>query len=116
MFLITDAIEMIRQIRAQGRAIGAWGAILNMTQIIGGLLFILFLEGQVVLAVAILVLMVAGQIHKRTPFSRLVGLCHIPWLLLLPWLIYRFNGFSHPVYLKVWMAVVIVLILSLIHI
>jgi len=102
MFLLLDPIKMIRDIRSQGWAIFAWGGLLNIPQLIGGLLFITALEGQVILATIVLTLVIAGQIHKRKRFSRLVGICHLPWLALLPWLVYRLQNFEHSVALKSW--------------
>ncbi|MEM7429797.1 MAG: hypothetical protein AAF441_27315 [Pseudomonadota bacterium] len=115
MFLVTDAIAMIRDIRAQGQAIGLWGGALNIPQLVGGLVFITHLEGQLVLAAEVLALAIAGQIHKRTPFSRLTGICHLPWLALLPWLVYRLQTIDHPAVLRSWIFyVAITIFLSLI--
>jgi hypothetical protein len=94
---------MIADIGQASRVIYFWGGGLNIPQIIGGLVFIAYIEAQVVLAAAILTLLLAGQIHKKTPFSRLIGLCHIPWLLLLPWLVYRITVIEHTVWLEFWL-------------
>ncbi len=102
MFLLLDAIRMIRDIRTQGLAIYLWGGLLNIPQLVGGLIFISTIEGQLVFATLIPTLVVAGQIHKRSPFSRLVGICHLPWLMLFPWLVYRLVNFEHSVWLKGW--------------
>jgi hypothetical protein len=112
MVLIKDAINMIRDIRGTGnsKAIRIWGPLLNVTQLLGGLVFIMQIEGQVVLMTLILTLVVAGQIHKNTPYSRLTGLCHLPWLALLPWLIYRLLTVEHTIYFQVWGYFVVILI------
>ena len=102
MFLFLDTVAMIRDIRRQGLAIDLWGALLNFPQIVGGLVFIARLEGLLVFATAIVTLLVAGQIHKRARFSRLTGLCHLPWLVLLPWLLYRLQTVEHGLALKIW--------------
>ena len=102
---------MIRDIRGTTKAIRIWGGLLNMTQLIGGLVFIASAEGQAVLATLIFTLIVAGQIHKRTPFSRLTGLCHQPWLALLPWLVYRLQSNELGIYLTVWGYLVCLLML-----
>lgn len=111
MFLVLDAIRMIQDIRQQGAAIGAWGAALNIPQLIGGVLFIWTIEGLLILVAEVIALAIAGQIHKRDRFSRLIGICHIPWLALLPWLIYRLINFDHWWLLKVWITYVVVTIL-----
>jgi hypothetical protein len=102
VYLLRDVFLMVRDIGNKSRVVYVWGALLNVTQLIGGLVFITTLEGQVVLATLILTLVFAGQIHRRTPFSRLIGLCHIPWVALLPWLIYRLQTIEHPLALQIW--------------
>lgn len=79
-----------------------WGGLLNMSQLLGGLVFITKVEGLAVLITVLIMLMIAGQIHKRTPFSRLTGLCQLPWLILMPWLVYRLITFEHAVYFQAW--------------
>ena len=111
MFLLLDAIRMIREIRSKGFAIRMWGGLLNLPQLIGGVIFITTVEGLAILATSIVTLVVAGQIHKRNPFSRMIGICHLPWLVLLPWLIYRLQSFDHSVALKSWGYYVAVTIL-----
>lgn len=113
--LVRDAFSMIRDIGRVSRVVNAWGAALNIPQLIGGLLFIATIEGQLVLATLILTLVVAGQIHKRTPFSRLIGLCHLPWLALLPWLVYRLQTAEHSIALQIWgWYVAVVIAISLV--
>ena len=53
------------------------------------------------LVTLIITLVVAGQIHKKTPFSRLTGLCHLPWIALLPWL-NRLQTVEHTLYFQLW--------------
>ena len=103
MFLIKDALAMIRAIRAQGSGIGTWGFVLNIPQIVGGLLFLPRVEALVILVFELIALAVAGQIHKRTPFSRLTGICHLPWLLMLPWLVWRLLTLDHGAVYATWL-------------
>ncbi|MGI9393228.1 MAG: hypothetical protein ACR2OY_01145 [Boseongicola sp.] len=110
MFLFLDPIRMIQDIRSQGGFIGTWGGLLNIPQLIGGLFFVFYIEGLVILLTVILTLMIAGQIHKRAPFSRLIGICHLPWLALLPWLIWRLSAIVHPTLLFAWLIYVAVTI------
>ena len=102
MNLLLDPFRMIGDIGRASRAVNAWGAALNIPQVIGGLVFIKTLEGQLVLATVVATLIVAGQIHRNTPFSRLIGLCHIPWLALLPWLVVRLQAQEHSIALQLW--------------
>ena len=110
MHLITDALAMIRAIRAQEGFIGKWGGLLNIPQIIGGLVFLLTPEGLAVLLTNLFTLAVAGQIHKRDPFSRLTGICHAPWLILLPWLLWRIVTAPHSTLMTLWLSYVSVTI------
>ena len=106
MFLIHDALSMIRAIRAQGGMIRIWGFLLNVPQIAGGIAFFYTIEGLIVGVAALLTLIIAGQIHRREPFSRLTGLCHIPWLVMLPWLVWRLAQFEHGAFQSGWMTFV----------
>ena len=101
--VLLDAFRMIADIRRTNRSVDIWGGCLNIPQFIGGLIFITYIEGQLILTLVVVTLLVAGQIHKKSPFSRLIGLCHIPWLLLLPWLVYRLMNYEHPVWLEIWL-------------
>ena len=101
---------MVRDIQGTTKAMRVWGALLNLSQLFGGIAFIFYLEGQLVLATVIFTLVVAGQIHKRARFSRLTGLCHIPWLVLLPWLIYRMQVTDPSFVLSIWTYLVCLLI------
>jgi len=102
VFPVLDAFRMIQDIGRESRAVYFWGAALNVTQLVGGLVFITSLEGQLVLVTLVVTLIVAGQIHKRARFSRLIGLCHLPWLALLPWLVYRLLTVDSSIALRAW--------------
>ncbi len=107
MFLVDlflDPFRMIADIGRVSRGVFIWGGLLNIPQAVGGLIFLRHIEGQAILATALLTLLIAGQIHRHTPFSRLIGLCHLPWLLLLPWLIYRLVTAEHSIWLTAWIA------------
>jgi len=108
MPLLKDIINMIKDIRSTSVAINLWGRALNIPQIAGGLIFIYTLEGSLVLIAEIAALLVASQIHKRSPFSRLMGMCHLPWLALAPWLLYRLQTVEHGPFLQAWLYYVAV--------
>ena len=110
MFLITDAFKMVYDIYRNSWVIYLWGGLLNIPQVVGGAIFFNEIEGQVILAILILTLIVAGQMHKKTPFSTLIGLCHLPWLALLPWLVYRLQVVDHASSLEAWCYYVVVVI------
>ena len=102
MFLF-DPFRMIVDIGRANRNIYFWGGALNIPQVVGGVFFFDHAEAQAILVVAILGLIVAGQIHKKAAFSRMIGMCHLPWLLLLPWLIYRQANIEYPFWLEAWL-------------
>jgi hypothetical protein len=83
MFLVLDASWIIQDIRPTSRAVDIFAASLRAS-VSGGLAFVAAIEGQIILVTSVFTLIFVGQIHKRAPFSRLIGLCHLPWLVLLP--------------------------------
>jgi len=106
MFLILDPMSMIKAVGRQDGFIGTWGGLLNIPQATGGLILIFTVEDQVIPFTVILTLMIAGQIHKRAPFSRLTGICHLPWLAMLPWLTWRLISVEHSTILAAWLVYV----------
>ena len=58
MNLLLDPFRMIGDINRQGGVIPIWGALLNIPQAIGGLVFITAIEGQLILATVIATLLV----------------------------------------------------------
>lgn len=106
MNLAGDAHSMISEIRAQPGPIGIWGAALNIPQLIGGVIFIFTPEGLAILICELAALAIAGQIHKRERFSRLTSICHLPWLILLPWLHWRMLTTDHSALLMLWLLYV----------
>ena len=108
MSWLSDPIRMIRDIRGLGGFIRIWGGALNMPQIVGGLLFIFTIEGRVVVFTCLLTLIIAGQIHRREPFSRLTGICHLPWLIMVPWLLGRMQAVDHGMIMTLWLGYVVI--------
>ena len=102
---------MIEAIRGQNWRIWLWGGLLNIPQVLGGLIFVRSAEGLLILVTVILTLLIAGQMHRREPFSRLIGLCHLPWIALLPWIVWRIMAVDHSGIQKAWMIYVVVTIL-----
>jgi len=93
--MIGDALTMIRDLNAGPRAVARWGAALNLPQLIGGPVFFWRWEGPAVFAACAAAVLIAGQIHKRRPFSRLTSVSHVFWLPLLPalaWSLQRADG------------------------
>ena len=108
--MIVDALRMIQDIRRTSRAVDVWGALLNIPQFVGGLIFIAQLEGRLILITLIFTLLVAGQIHRVSPFSRLIGLCHLPWLVLLPIIASKLSSAAPLGWYEGWLAYVFIVI------
>ena len=67
-----------------------WATVYPLPQIIGGLVFIQTAPGLVVFLGRVLSGIIASQIHKRAPFSKLMGpVGHAHWLLITPYLIHQ---------------------------
>jgi len=67
-----------------------WATFYPLPQIIGGLIFIQTSAGLVILTGRIISGVIASQIHKRAPFSKLMGpVGHAHWLIILPFLVHQ---------------------------
>ena len=67
-----------------------WACFYPLPQIVGGLIFIQTLPGFVIFSGRVISGALASQIHKRSPFSKLMGpVGHAHWLLIVPYLIYE---------------------------
>ena len=74
-----------------------WACLYPLPQILGGLYFIQYMPGLVIFLGRILSGVIASMIHKRSPFSKLMGpLGHAHWLLIVPYLIYVLNTQDLP--------------------
>ena len=107
---VSDFIQMRADLARARPDVDIWGAVLNVPLLLGGAFFIAHIEGQLVLGTEILALLVAGQIHKRRPLSRLIGICHIVWLPLIPFLLHRVVAGDLRFWLRSWVALSLVLI------
>ncbi|MFN3213741.1 MAG: hypothetical protein ACE37M_11590 [Henriciella sp.] len=66
-----------------------WAIAYPLPQLIGGMIFIATLPGAVILLGRLLSGIIASQIHKRAPFSKLMGpVGHAHWVIIVPFLIY----------------------------
>lgn len=69
-----------------------WACFYPLPQILGGIFFIQTLPGFVILAGRIISGITASQVHKRSPFSKLMGpIGHAHWILIIPYLLYELN-------------------------
>ena len=85
-----------------------WACFYPLPQIVVGLIFIQSLPGLVILLGRLLSGVIASQVHKRTPFSKLMGpLGHAHWVLIVPYLVYELVTNSLPVPLFWFIAYVV---------
>lgn len=103
-----DMFKMIKDLRAEVPRVGRWGFALNMPMWLGGLAFIGRIEGSATLVLNTIAVLVAGQIHKRAPFSRLTSICHVAWLPVLPLLVAALLRTEEPTYLRGWLLYTLV--------
>ena len=69
-----------------------WACFYPLPQIIGGMIFIQTLPGVIILAGRVVSGIVASQIHRRSPFSKLMGpVGHAHWILIVPFLVYELS-------------------------
>lgn len=101
---IRDFLRMRRDLAAARPGIDVWGAVLNLPLLGGGLVFVATVEGALVLATTLLSLVIAPAIHKRRPLCRLMGLCHLPWLALIPALAWWLATREHGAAFRVWLV------------
>lgn len=68
-----------------------WATLYPLPQLLGGgLYFIHETPGLVILLGRVLSFIIGSQVHRRRPFSKLIGpIGHAHWLVILPYLLYQ---------------------------
>jgi hypothetical protein len=84
---IRDVRNMIEDLQRVSPFMRVWGPLLNAPMVLGGLIFIGHFEAVLILLTCVGSVLIAAQIHKRLPFTRLSSLVHIVWLPLFPYLV-----------------------------
>ena len=87
----------------------AWLSLLVAGNMLVPLYFIQTLEAKVVLAAMICGMMVMTAVFGAKGFVRLLGVGHIAWVPMIPWLIIRLDKTSFESLFGYWLAVIIVL-------
>ncbi len=105
---VKDARNMILDLNRVSPFLRIWGPALNVPHVVGGLVFIGRYEAALVLATSVFSVVVAAQIHKRSPFSRLTSLVHIVWLPLFPLLLEVLMTEGAVGAFGIWLAYVVV--------
>ncbi len=90
MSILKDLITWFNDMGTLPLRIRVWATFYPLPQIIGGLIFIQTLPGAVIFFGRVLSGLIASRIHKRSPFSKLVGpLGHAHWLIIVPYLLFE---------------------------
>ncbi len=108
MSIVKDVITWFNDMGTLPLRIRIWATFYPLPQIVGGLIFIQSLPGAIILLGRVLSGLVASRIHKRSPFSKLMGpLGHAHWLLIVPYLGFELATGSHSEPLRWFMIYVI---------
>ncbi len=108
MSWIHDAWKMIGDLQRTSPFMRVWGPALNAPKVLGGLIFINRFEGVLILISCVASVLVAAQIHKRVPFSRLTSLVHVVWVPLFPELIRTLTTEGLETFFGIWLGYVVV--------
>ncbi|MDJ0641613.1 MAG: hypothetical protein QNJ15_02245 [Erythrobacter sp.] len=108
MSIVKDVITWFNDMGTLPLRIRIWATFYPLPQIIGGLIFIQTFPGAIILLGRVLSGLIASRIHKRSPFSKLMGpLGHAHWLLIVPYLVLELATGSHSEPLRWFMIYVI---------
>ena len=101
---IADFMAMRRDIQAHSKWIGVWGFMLNVPVLIGGLVFINRPVGAAVAAAIVISVVIASHMHKRIGLSRLLGICHVVFLPVIPLQLIELSKISAPGAFEIWLV------------
>ncbi|MBW2614247.1 MAG: hypothetical protein JRE12_18110 [Deltaproteobacteria bacterium] len=87
----------------------AWLGLLIAVNILASLYFIQTLEAKIVLTAMMFGMMIMTAIYRTKGFVRLLGIGHIAWLPMLPWLWTRLDDVSFDGLFGYWLSAIIVL-------
>jgi len=86
-----------------------WMMALMAINMIGPLFFLQHLQGQVVLGVFVISAGFMMFLYASKGFTRILGVGHLPWLGLIPWLWSRHDLIQPDEWLSRWIVAVIVM-------
>lgn len=101
--------EFMRTMFVNGKRLASWISLLMAANMMGPLVFINTVEGQVVLAAAMAGALTQTTLFASKGFVRLLGIGHVFWVPLIPWLWGRLDEISPRSPFGYWVAAVIIL-------
>ena len=107
--IVLVMIEFMKTMLLMPKPWLAWLGLLIATNMLAPLYFIQTLEAKVVLAAMICGMMIMTAMYRAKGFVRLLGIGHILWLPMLPWLWTRLDDASFDGLFGYWLVAVIVL-------
>ncbi len=102
-------IEFMKTMFVNGKGLAAWISLLLAANMVGSLLFINTLEGQVVLAALVAGALAQTALFAAKGFVRLLGIGHVFWVPLIPWLWSRLDELPPSGLFGYWVAAVMIL-------
>ena len=106
--MLNEFISFRKDISEANPLFKIWGPVLNFSLIFGGFYFYEHTESILISITTILSLIIAIKIHGKLPNARILGVCHVVWLPLYPFLILKtYNGdiSNYYDYFIIWSAV-----------
>lgn len=108
--LVTLQVDFIKAMAANLAAPWqAWVGALLAANLVAPLFFLETIEARLVLAALFIGAAIQMIIFKRKGWVRLLGIGHIPWLALVPWLVMRLDWTALDAPFSQWMLAVIAL-------
>ena len=102
-------IDLMKTMMLMPKPWQMWLGILIAANILVPLFYLHTLEGKVILASIIVGMMIMTAIFKAKGFVRLLGIGHIAWLPLVPWLWTRLDDAPAESIFGYWLMAVMVL-------
>ena len=101
-------LDFMKIMFVNGKPLAVWIALFLVANMIVPLIFIRTPEAQVVLAALMAGAITQLALFKRMGFVRLLGVGHMYWVPLIPWLWARLQAASSGGFFQFWLLVVIV--------
>ena len=103
---MTVMVEFMKTMFVNGTGLAVWISLLLAADMVVPLVFITTVEAQLVLAAAIAGAVTQTAILASRGFVRLLGIGHIYWVPLIPWLLSRLDGFPPAGPFAMWLTLV----------